>query len=101
MEEIITRHKSALIDQRYRYNVGALLGEARASNALRFADGKSVKAEVDMQVLTLLGPKTEADLVKPKGKAAPKDGSKSASTGGVSCVLINTFYLVRWRCLPV
>ncbi|XP_022658395.1 probable glutamine--tRNA ligase isoform X2 [Varroa destructor] len=84
VEEIITRHKSALIDQRYRYNVGALLGEARASNALRFADGKSVKAEVDMQVLTLLGPKTEADLVKPKGKAAPKDGSKSASTGGES-----------------
>ena len=39
------------------------LGEARSK--LKFADGKIIKNEVDMQVLDLLGPKTEADLEKP------------------------------------
>ncbi|VTJ63813.1 Hypothetical predicted protein [Marmota monax] len=39
-----------------------LLGEARA--ALKWADGKMIKHEVDMQVLHLLGPKMEADLEK-------------------------------------
>uniref|UniRef100_A0A8C1UBS2 Glutamine--tRNA ligase n=1 Tax=Cyprinus carpio TaxID=7962 RepID=A0A8C1UBS2_CYPCA len=51
-------------------------GEART--ALKWADGKIVKNEVDMQVLHLLGPKTEADLEKKpkaaKPKAAEKDG---------------------------
>lgn len=28
---------------------------------LKWADGKALKSEVDMQVLDLLGPKTEAD----------------------------------------
>uniref|UniRef100_A0A8C5H8G4 Glutamine--tRNA ligase n=1 Tax=Gouania willdenowi TaxID=441366 RepID=A0A8C5H8G4_GOUWI len=37
-------------------------GEARS--ALKWADGKVIKNEVDMQVLHLLGPKTEADLEK-------------------------------------
>ncbi|KAI2529559.1 glutaminyl-tRNA synthetase 1, partial [Homo sapiens] len=39
-----------------------LLGEARA--VLKWADGKMIKNEVDMQVLHLLGPKLEADLEK-------------------------------------
>ncbi|CAJ1084946.1 glutamine--tRNA ligase isoform X2 [Xyrichtys novacula] len=43
------------------------MGEARA--ALKWADGKVIKNEVDMQVLHLLGPKTEADLEK---KAKPQ-----------------------------
>lgn len=47
-------------------------GEARAK--LKFADGKIVKNEVDMQVLDILGPKTEADLEKPaKQKVRIKD----------------------------
>uniref|UniRef100_A0A663LV94 glutamine--tRNA ligase n=1 Tax=Athene cunicularia TaxID=194338 RepID=A0A663LV94_ATHCN len=37
-------------------------GEARSR--LRWADGKTIKNEVDLQVLHLLGPKTEADLEK-------------------------------------
>ena len=40
-----------------------IAGEARAK--LKFADGKIVKNEVDMQVLDILGPKTEADQEKP------------------------------------
>uniref|UniRef100_A0A7N6BC58 Glutamine--tRNA ligase n=1 Tax=Anabas testudineus TaxID=64144 RepID=A0A7N6BC58_ANATE len=35
-----------------------------ARSALKWADGKVIKNEVDMQVLHLLGPKTEADLEK-------------------------------------
>lgn len=81
VEEIIAKHKAELIEQRYKFNVGILLGEARASTALRFADGKSVKTEVDMQILTLLGPKTEADLLKPmkSGKVPSNKGTNGAA----------------------
>lgn len=57
---LISKYKSELVENRYRFNVGTLLAEARA--ALKFADGKSVKSEVDVQVLHLLGPKTDEDL---------------------------------------
>ena len=40
-----------------------LSGEVR--QALKWADGKAIKNEVDMQVLDLLGPKTDADREKP------------------------------------
>ena len=59
---------------RYHFNVGVLLGEARS--LLKFADGKDVKNEVDMAVLNLLGPKTDADLVKPEKTSNVKDKSK-------------------------
>uniref|UniRef100_A0A8C8UNC0 Glutamine--tRNA ligase n=1 Tax=Peromyscus maniculatus bairdii TaxID=230844 RepID=A0A8C8UNC0_PERMB len=67
VEATINRHRSQLLVERYRFNMGLLMGEARA--ALRWADGKMIKHEVDMQVLHLLGPKMEADLEK-KPKAA-------------------------------
>uniref|UniRef100_A0A8B9L5G7 Glutamine--tRNA ligase n=1 Tax=Astyanax mexicanus TaxID=7994 RepID=A0A8B9L5G7_ASTMX len=62
VELIIRKHKQQLLAERYRFNMGILMGEARA--ALKWADGKMVKNEVDMQVLHHLGPKTEADLEK-------------------------------------
>uniref|UniRef100_A0AAR2KB18 Glutamine--tRNA ligase n=1 Tax=Pygocentrus nattereri TaxID=42514 RepID=A0AAR2KB18_PYGNA len=62
VELIIRKHKVQLLAERYRFNMGILMGEART--ALKWADGKIVKNEVDMQVLHLLGPKTEADLEK-------------------------------------
>ena len=34
-------------------------------NNLKWADGKVVKSEVELQVLSLLGPKTEEDLAPP------------------------------------
>ncbi|XP_064080496.1 probable glutamine--tRNA ligase isoform X2 [Macrobrachium nipponense] len=68
---IIGKHKEALLSQRYRFNVGPLIGQVRAS--LPWADSKKVKEEIDLQVLTLLGPKGEEDLVKPpKVKNAEK-----------------------------
>uniref|UniRef100_A0A8C8AIR7 glutamine--tRNA ligase n=1 Tax=Otus sunia TaxID=257818 RepID=A0A8C8AIR7_9STRI len=62
VEAVIGEHRAELLAERYRFNVGLLMGEARSR--LRWADGKSIKNEVDLQVLHLLGPKTEADLEK-------------------------------------
>ena len=61
-----------MLSKRYRYNTGLLMADVRKS--LKWADGKAVKSEIDVQVLDLLGPKTEADMAKPekKAKAAPK-----------------------------
>ncbi|XP_068108759.1 glutamine--tRNA ligase [Hyperolius riggenbachi] len=67
VEAVIQKYKPQLLEERYRFNMGLLMGEAR--NRLKWADGKIIKNEVDMQVLHLLGPKTEADLEK-KPKAA-------------------------------
>ncbi|XP_059178645.1 glutamine--tRNA ligase-like [Physella acuta] len=71
VEEVIKKHKDALIEKRYHYVTGPMLGEIKAK--IKWADGKAVKNELDMQILDLLGPKTDADLEKPqKSKAAPK-----------------------------
>ncbi|XP_072223900.1 glutamine--tRNA ligase isoform X2 [Leuresthes tenuis] len=69
VESVVKKHKDQLLKERYRFNMGLLMGEARS--ALKWADGKVIKNEVDMQVLHLLGPKTEADLEKkPKPQKA-------------------------------
>ncbi|NXG42450.1 SYQ ligase, partial [Psilopogon haemacephalus] len=67
VEAVISKHRVELLAERYHFNMGLLMGEARSR--LRWADGKTIKNEVDLQVLHLLGPKTEADLEK-KPKAA-------------------------------
>ena len=56
------------------------VGEAR--QILKWADGKAIKNEVDMQVLDLLGPKTEADREKPtKAKVWPLSKSGDCCYG--------------------
>uniref|UniRef100_A0AAY4DCQ9 Glutamine--tRNA ligase n=1 Tax=Denticeps clupeoides TaxID=299321 RepID=A0AAY4DCQ9_9TELE len=70
VEQVIKKYKKELLSDRYRFNMGLLMGEART--ALKWADGKIIKNEVDMQVLHLLGPKTEADLEK---KAKVRNGN--------------------------
>ena len=40
-----------------------VVGEVRSG--LKWADGKAIKGEIDMQVLDLLGPKTADDMKKP------------------------------------
>ena len=60
-----------------------LMAEVRKT--LKWADGKAVKSEIDVQVLDLLGPKTEADLAPPPkvekktkpAAAAPKANDKT------------------------
>ncbi|XP_055958288.1 glutamine--tRNA ligase [Patella vulgata] len=70
VEEVIGKYKNDLIESRYKFNTGKLLGEAKGK--LKWADGKAVKNEVDMQILDLLGPKTDADLEKAPKQKAPK-----------------------------
>lgn len=55
----------------------------QARNTLKWADGKAVKNEFDVQLLDLLGPKRDSDLVPPpkaikqaKGKKAEKEKGK-------------------------
>ena len=45
---MIGKYKSTLVDQRYKFNMGSIMGEARKK--LKWADGKAIKSEVDMQV---------------------------------------------------
>ena len=46
---------------------------------LRWAEGAEIKRELDAHVAVLLGPKTEADLVKPDKKKAKKVRTPAAA----------------------
>ncbi|KAG8127917.1 putative Glutaminyl-tRNA synthetase-like protein [Naja naja] len=79
VEAAICKHRTLLLSERYHFNMGVLMGEARSM--LKWADGKIIKNEVDLQVLNLLGPKTEADLEKksktPKARNTEPEQGKS------------------------
>lgn len=72
----IEKNRKDMLEKRYRFNFGGLIVEAR--KALKFADGKAVKSEVDAQILALLGPKTESDNAKPKKE--PKENKENKKT---------------------
>jgi len=78
VEKALSRVKEELLSKRYRYNTGLLMADVRKT--LKWADGKAVKSEIDVQVLDLLGPKTEADMAKPEKKA--KQPKQAAQGGG-------------------
>ncbi|XP_034935789.1 probable glutamine--tRNA ligase [Chelonus insularis] len=78
VEKLIKKHLDEIKEKRYRFNAGPLMQEIRTT--LKWADGKAVKNEVDLQLLDILGPKTEADLLpapknqkQPKGKVQEKE----------------------------
>lgn len=60
-------------------------------NRLKWADGKVIKSEMEIQVLSLLGPKTEADLAPPpkveKVKAPKPAASAAKENGGINIVV--------------
>ncbi|RVE45973.1 hypothetical protein evm_009376 [Chilo suppressalis] len=69
----MAKFKNELLEKRYRFNSGIIMQAVRTE--LPWADGKAVKNEVDVQILDLLGPKTEADLAPlPKPEKKPKGG---------------------------
>ncbi|XP_052758353.1 probable glutamine--tRNA ligase isoform X2 [Galleria mellonella] len=70
VEKHMAKYKQELLEKRYRYNSGIIMQAVRSE--LPWADGKAIKNEVDVQILDLLGPKTEADLAPP-----PKAEKKS------------------------
>lgn len=78
----ISKNKAELVEKRYKFNIGFLLGEIKKD--LKWADGKLVKDEYDAQILALLGPKTESDNAKEKKKEdkKEKDGKPEAAHGG-------------------
>ena len=76
VEEALGSVREEVVQARYRYNTGPLMAAVRSR--LRWADGKAVKAEFDIQLLDLLGPKTDQDLAPP-----PKNDKKK---GEVKCL---------------
>ena len=73
VEEALGSVREEVVQARYRYNTGPLMAAVRSR--LRWADGKAVKAEFDIQLLDLLGPKTDQDLAPPP-KNDKKKGDK-------------------------
>ncbi|XP_031827512.2 glutaminyl-tRNA synthetase isoform X1 [Nomia melanderi] len=77
VEKAINEHKSEILQKRYQFNLGPLMQHVR--NNLKWADGKAVKNEFDVQVLVLLGPKVDSDFApppKPTKQANAKKGGK-------------------------
>ncbi|CAF0733153.1 unnamed protein product [Brachionus calyciflorus] len=67
VEDVVNKYKAELVEKRYKFPQGTLMADLR--NRIKWADGKLVKSEVDSQILSLLGPKTEQDNAKePKEK---------------------------------
>ncbi|KAI4369007.1 hypothetical protein MLD38_017502 [Melastoma candidum] len=64
--EVFAEKKSIILEQRYRTNVGELLGLVRKK--LPWADPKIVKQNVDAKLYDLLGERTAADDEKPSKK---------------------------------
>lgn len=75
VKSVIDKHKKDLLEKRYRFSLGIIMSDMK--KALKFADGKAVKAEVDRQILELLGPKTEEDLSKPSKDKSTKVAKES------------------------
>ena len=67
--------KEDVLANRWRFNAGPLMGRVRAK--LKWADGKAVKSEVELQLLDLLGPKTDEDLLPPPKKEKSKGTGKA------------------------
>lgn len=65
VKNVISSYKEKLVADRYQFPIGKILGDARSK--LKWADGKFLAAEVELQVRDLLGAKTADDL-KPKTK---------------------------------
>ncbi|KAL7589078.1 hypothetical protein Lser_V15G37115 [Lactuca serriola] len=70
VNEIFEEKKSAILEQRYRTNVGDLFAHVRKKQP--WADPKIVKSLIDSKLYALLGEKTAADNEKPVKKKKEK-----------------------------
>ncbi|KAL3136316.1 hypothetical protein ABBQ38_005580 [Trebouxia sp. C0009 RCD-2024] len=85
----ISKVKSQLQEQRYAFPTVQLFREIREE--LIWADGGAVKKATDAALLSLLGPKTEADLQagkKPAKKAAPAAAAEKGSGRGTAAAAV-------------
>lgn len=88
VQKQVTKYKEALLEQRYHFNSFKIMQEVREQ--LKWADAKSVKAAIDVEIFDLLGPKTEEDMKplakgdkkkdKPKAAENKQQATKSASS---------------------
>ncbi|KVI02564.1 Aminoacyl-tRNA synthetase, class I, conserved site-containing protein [Cynara cardunculus var. scolymus] len=70
VNEIFEERKSAILEQRYRTNVGDIFAQVRKKQP--WADPKIVKQLIDSKLYALLGEKTAADNEKPVKKKKEK-----------------------------
>lgn len=72
VESAVDTNRELLVEKRYHFNTGIM--QRRIMDELKFADGKVVSALIRSKVEQLLGPRTEADLAKPRKpkKAKPQ-----------------------------
>lgn len=68
--EVLEENKDAILEQRYRINVGNLCGQVRKKQP--WADAKIVKNVIDEKLYELLGERTAADDEKPVKKKKEK-----------------------------
>ncbi|XP_022187342.2 probable glutamine--tRNA ligase [Nilaparvata lugens] len=91
VEVEISKKKVEITEKRYKYNTGLIMQAVR--NELKWADGKAVKSEVDLQIFTLLGPKTEADMApvpkKPSKQTKVKDQNDHKSNKSKDKIQVN------------
>ncbi|XP_039072102.1 glutamine--tRNA ligase, cytoplasmic-like isoform X2 [Hibiscus syriacus] len=71
VNEIFEENKAAILERRYRMNVGELLGSIRKKHP--WADPKIAKQLVDAKMYELLGERTAADDEKPSKKKEKKE----------------------------
>lgn len=64
-------------------------------NNLKWADGKAVKNEFDLQMLVLLGPKVDSDLAPPPKAIKQPKANKSKKEKGKFEIVIDS-KRVRW-----
>lgn len=89
VEKQIKQHRDEILEKRYHFNVGPAMQQVRSN--LKWADGKAIKNEFDVQMLVLLGPKQDSDLAPPpkpvkqaKAKKPEKDKKDKANEAAES-----------------
>ncbi|PUZ58400.1 hypothetical protein GQ55_5G507100 [Panicum hallii var. hallii] len=68
--DVLEENMEAIKEQRYHINVGTLCGQVRKRHP--WGDAKAIKEEIDKRLAEILGPKTEADNIKPVKKKKEK-----------------------------
>jgi len=68
--DVFEENMEAIKEQRYHINVGTLCGQVRKRHP--WGDAKAIKEEIDRRLAEILGPKTEADNIKPVKKKKEK-----------------------------
>ncbi|CAK9291915.1 unnamed protein product [Gordionus sp. m RMFG-2023] len=69
VEKALDKYKKDLQQKRYKFNTGIIIGEVRKH--LKWAEGKNVKSEIDIQILNLLGPKTDDEILVADNQTIP------------------------------